>query len=161
MKSSYPTKLKLVRVTDPEADTILGKPSENVTVFDSELKQFCRNMLRVMRANYGMGLASPQVNVHKRIVVLGYHQRDEHILINPVIVNHSKETRRSEEGCLSIPNKKIERERYLTVEVEYQDLRGNRKILHLSDKNGTAWAQCIQHEIDHLNGILMTTENNL
>jgi len=93
--------------------------------------------------------------------VLGYHQRDEHILINPVIVNHSKETRRSEEGCLSIPNKKIERERYLTVEVEYQDLRGNRKILHLSDKNGTAWAQCIQHEIDHLNGILMTTENNL
>ena len=108
--------------------------------------------------NKGIGLAAPQVGVNKRIAVVGLpiKQDDEDyplvLMINPVITNRSKETEIGEEGCLSLPDLRWEVERSLWIDVEWIDIRGRKIKKHITGFG----AKVVQHEIDHLDGILIS-----
>jgi len=148
----FPKKLKLIKETDTNSD-VLRTVSAEVTSFGNDLNDFCRNMLRVMRAGRGIGLAAPQVGVNLRIVVIGYNNRDEVVMINPVIISKSN-YKDCVEGCLSIPGKRYNRNRAQQVLVSYKTPRGGEKTREFHG----VYAQCIQHEIEHLDGILLSDE---
>jgi peptide deformylase len=122
-----------------------------------EVQTLIDDMLETMRAAPGQGLAAPQIGVLQRVVVveavLDEKEPDKKVvytLVNPEIVKSSEETWQNAEGCLSIPGWQGEVERPLSVTVKAQDRAGNRVKLDL-----TGWpARAMQHEIDHLDGIL-------
>ena len=140
--------------------------AQEVTEFNQDLKDLCQNMLKTMYHAPGIGLAAPQIGLSQRIFVLDvdYERKvlgDEddgpveiqhlspQIFINPVITDRQGETT-YEEGCLSIPGVHEEVKRSAQVEVRYQDVNGETHTLAADDLR----AICIQHELDHLNGIL-------
>ncbi|MBI4948255.1 methionyl-tRNA formyltransferase [Candidatus Berkelbacteria bacterium] len=142
-------------------DPILRKSVHEVTVFNSELNNIADEMIKTMRANDGVGIAANQVGLDMRMFVCGYNQtsKDDEIpeipfqaFVNPKIVKFSKEKDVLTEGCLSLPILELPVERSSGIEVEYQDLLGNKKSLRAKG----VFARIIQHEIDHLNGILFT-----
>lgn len=115
------------------------------------------DMIAVMRAERGIGLAAPQVNVHQRIVVFdigpdGRTARTPLVCINPVITKASRALVMTEEGCLSIPGEFVPVVRSERVSVRYYDTQGQRHTIAADDLLAVAF----QHEIDHLDGILMT-----
>ena len=129
----------------------VSKPVEKVGV---EEKKLMNDMLDTMYAAPGIGLAAIQIGVAKRIIVMDI-SRDEikkepMYFINPVIKNINEEKAKYEEGCLSVPDQFAEIERPNTCEVEYSDYNGKKQIL----KADGLLATCIQHEMDHLEGIL-------
>ena len=131
----------------------LRKKAQDIEVFDDRLAEFARNMIDTMRANEGIGLAAPQVNVLQRMFVIDLEQIDESLspkaYVNPRILSSSgSET--MEEGCLSIPNIRADVIRPATIEVEYQTLEGE-KVKETLDG---LTARVFQHELDHLNGVL-------
>jgi len=112
------------------------------------------DMLDTMYAAPGIGLAAIQIGVPKRIIVMDI-SRDEkkkepRYFVNPVIKNKNEDKAKYEEGCLSVPNQFAEIERPNACEVEYLDYDGKKQIL----KADGLLATCIQHEMDHLEGIL-------
>ena len=112
------------------------------------------DMLDTMYAAPGIGLAAIQIGVPKRIIVMDI-SRDEdkkepRYFVNPVIKNKNNETSKYEEGCLSVPDQFAEIERPNECEVEYLDYNGKKQLL----KADGLLATCIQHEMDHLEGIL-------
>ena len=112
------------------------------------------DMLETMYAAPGIGLAAIQVGVPKRIIVMDI-SRDEKkkepmYFVNPIIKNKNSDKAIYEEGCLSVPNQFAEIERPNSCDVEYLDYNGQKKIL----KADGLLATCIQHEMDHLEGIL-------
>jgi peptide deformylase len=110
-------------------------------------------MLETMYAAPGIGLAAPQVGVPLRLVVLDLQpegQRDPMVLINPEITAATRESEPREEGCLSLPNQFADVVRPVGVTVRYQDAPGARRELHADG----LLARCLQHEIDHLDGVL-------
>lgn len=112
-------------------------------------------MIETMDANSGIGLAAPQVDIDKRIFVTRVADDDEpetqaQVFINPVIKEKSSELVSSQEGCLSIPNFQFEIKRHSEVVVKYCDLEQNT----FEEKYSGLKAICIQHEMDHLNGVL-------
>ncbi len=129
----------------------ISKPVEDVGDKERELMD---DMLETMYAANGIGLAAIQIGVPKRIIVMDISKeegkREPRYFVNPVIKN--KDTKRStyEEGCLSVPNQFAEIDRPKNCEVEYLDYNGKKKIL----KAEGLLATCIQHEMDHLEGIL-------
>lgn len=142
-------------------DPILRQVAEPVTIFDAALKKEADQMLETMRSHAGIGLAANQVGLNKRLIVLGYHRADEHDelpeipfqqLCNPKVVKFSKEKDVVEEGCLSIPGLELPVERSVGVVVEAQDLTGEKVIVKAKGLH----ARVLQHEIDHINGILFT-----
>tara|TARA_Y100001954_G_C15688411_1_gene541442 strand:- start:672 stop:1082 length:411 start_codon:yes stop_codon:yes gene_type:complete len=107
-----------------------------------------------MYAANGIGLAAIQIGIPKRIIVMDISKSDENkkpmFFVNPIIKNKDKELSIYEEGCLSVPNYFAEIERPKKCDVEYLDYNGNKKILNAEG----LFATCIQHEMDHLEGIL-------
>jgi peptide deformylase len=137
-----------------EPNKLLREISKTVEKVGDEEKMLMDDMLDTMYAAPGIGLAAIQIGVPKRIIVMDI-SRDENIkepryFVNPVIKNRNKEKARYEEGCLSVPDQFAEIERPKTCEVEYLDYEGKKKLL----KANGLLATCIQHEMDHLEGIL-------
>ncbi len=137
-----------------EPDPILRKKSETIKNVDDDLRNLMSDMLETMYHAPGIGLAAVQIGILKRIVVIDIskdkEKKDPLFLVNPTIVHKSKKTSTYEEGCLSLPNQFAEIERPAECNLEYIDFNGNKKEL----KATGLLATCIQHEVDHLNGIL-------
>jgi len=135
-------------------DKRLRLKSEPVKRVDTGIRALVDDMFETMYAAPGIGLASIQIGVPKRVVVMDLSKKDEAhkplVFINPEITWASDEKSTHEEGCLSIPEYYEEVERPSEVKVKYQDLDGK---THEVTANGL-FATCIQHEIDHTNGVL-------
>ena len=137
---------------------MLRREADEVTVFDDELKTLVRDMFETMYRADGIGLAAPQIGISQRIIVVDLRRPDEEegdepervALINPVVTEHSRETYKQSEGCLSIPGLEEVVERPVWVRVEGQDVDGNDVVIEAEDLFGRA----LQHEIDHIDGIL-------
>ncbi len=137
-----------------EPDPILRKKSEKLEKVNLETQKFLDDMLDTMYSAPGIGLAAVQVGVLKRLIVVDITKEDEKknplFFINPIITQKSDKTSIHEEGCLSLPGYFAEIERPAECQVEYLDYNGNKRSLKATGLLST----CIQHEIDHLNGIL-------
>ena len=133
---------------------ILRKKSEKIEKVGKNEKNLIKDLFETMYHHKGIGLAAIQVGIPKRIIVLDVIQKDEQkkplCFINPIIKNLSDEKSKYEEGCLSIPNTFIEIERPKKCLVEYVDIDGKKKNMECDNLLST----CIQHEVDHLNGVL-------
>jgi len=137
-----------------EPNKLLRQVSKTVEKVGDEERALMDDMLDTMYDAPGIGLAAIQIGVPKRIIVMDIN-RDENkkepmYFVNPVIKNKNEEKVTYEEGCLSVPDQFAEIERPSTCEVEYLDYEGKKKLL----KADGLLATCIQHEIDHLEGIL-------
>ena len=139
-----------------EPDPILRKKSESLEIVDNELRKLMDDMLETMYEAPGIGLAAVQVGIPLRLIVMDVSWREEDgnkepkFLINPKIVSKSRKMSSYEEGCLSIPEQYAEIERPESCIVEYLDYDGKQSTLKAEGILST----CVQHEIDHLNGIL-------
>ena len=137
-----------------EPDPILRKKSESLEKVDDKIREFLDDMLETMYAAPGIGLAAVQVGILKRIIVIDISKDKEKknplFLINPEIISKSKKTSVYEEGCLSLPGHFAEIERPAECQIKFVDYNGKEKEL---TANGLL-ATCIQHEVDHLNGVL-------
>jgi peptide deformylase len=137
-----------------EPDPILRKKSTPVTIVDKSIKKLLHDMLETMYAAPGIGLAAAQVGVLKRLVVIDLAKDGEKkspiFFVNPVITWKSDILEKKEEGCLSIPDYFAEIKRPNACHVKYLDQHGKEKQL----KAEGLLATCIQHEIDHCDGIL-------
>ena len=135
-------------------DTRLRQVAEPIPAVSDEVKQLAADMLETMYAAPGIGLAAPQIGEMKRIVVMDLSKEGEKpdpiVMINPEIKKYSEDTVTTEEGCLSIPEIYYDVERPAEVTVEYTDLEGKRITRDATDR----LAICIQHELDHLDGVL-------
>jgi peptide deformylase len=144
-------KLPILTLPDP----LLRKVSRPVARVDDGLRKFADDMLETMYAAPGVGLAAVQVGRLIRLVVLDTAGEGETaqplVLINPEIVALGKELRQHEEGCLSIPEVRIDIARPASLRLTYLDREGTRRELAAEGLPATA----IQHEIDHLNGKLI------
>ena len=138
-----------------EPDPILRQISQPVETVGIEEQQLMDDMLQTMLDAPGIGLAAIQIGVPRRVIVLNISQeknkKNPMYFVNPVIKNKSNELSRYEEGCLSLKNVFVEVDRPNTCEVEYLDYNGEKRNL----KCAGLLATCIQHEVDHLNGVLM------
>ncbi len=155
--------LRIFKIPSP----VLKKKSIAIDCINDDLKSLIKNMLYTMYQTPGIGLAAPQVGVSKRLFIIdinftrekltdsnGLHSYEYHdfcprIFINPVITK-KEGTFLYEEGCLSIPGIYEEVKRSKKIELSYQDINGNEKLL-IADE---MLAVCIQHELDHLDGII-------
>jgi len=137
-----------------EPDPILRKKSDILEKVDDELRILLDDMLETMYAAPGIGLAAVQIGILKRLIVIDISKDKEKknpiFLINPEIISKSKNTSIYEEGCLSLPGHFAEIERPEECQIRYIDYDGKKKEM----KANGLLATCIQHEIDHLNGIL-------
>ena len=129
----------------------VSKPVERVTKEEQNLMD---DMLDTMYAANGIGLAAIQIGIPKRIIVMDLSKNPEkkepRYFVNPIIKNKNPEKATYEEGCLSVPNQFAEIDRPNKCDVEYLDYNGEKKLL----KAEGLLATCIQHEMDHLEGIL-------
>jgi len=140
------SQLNILRYPDPRLHTV-AKP---VPAVDARINKLTQDMLEIMYAAEGIGLAATQVNVHERVIVIDVSEdRDKPlVLINPEIVWASLETQINDEGCLSVPGIYDGVERAKSVKVKALDLSG---VLQTHEADGLL-AVCIQHEMDHLMG---------
>jgi len=134
-------------------DPVLARRGEEVTVFDEELKKLVDEMFESMYTAQGIGLAAPQINISKRITVIDVsfkkNPKDKIVLINPEIVDRNGK-QLEEEGCLSLPDIREKVSRAEWVKVKSQDENGTPIEIEGTELLG----RCMQHEIDHLDGIL-------
>ena len=137
-----------------EPNKTLRQVSQIVEKVTKEEQILMDDMLETMYHANGIGLAAIQIGIPKRIIVMDLQKKDQEknpmYFVNPVIKNKNNELSTYEEGCLSVPNQFAEVERPAACEVEYLDYYGEKKIL----KANGLLATCIQHEMDHLEGIL-------
>lgn len=136
-------------------DPLLRKVAEPVETFDEDLKKTVEDMFETMYAAPGIGLAGPQIGYMKRVVVIDLADEENPdsgriAMVNPEIVAIGDETAVSEEGCLSIPELYYEVERPSEVTVKYFTPEGKEITREAKGK----LAVCMQHEIDHLDGVL-------
>ena len=135
-------------------DQRLRSVADPIAEVDEEIRTLAKDMLDTMYDAPGIGLAAPQIGVLKRIVVIDVagegEKPDPMVLINPEITRFGDEVQVTEEGCLSIPELYYEVERPSEVTVKYTDLDGKEVV---KDADGKL-AVCIQHELDHLDGVL-------
>jgi peptide deformylase len=137
-----------------EPNKLLRQISKPVDKVGKEEQQLMDDMLETMYAANGIGLAAIQIGIPKRIIVMDIskdeNKKEPRYFVNPVIQNKDKIKSIYEEGCLSVPNQFAEIERPKNCDIEYLDYNGNKQIL----KAEGLLATCIQHEMDHLEGIL-------
>lgn len=144
---------KLIIQTGAE-NSILRQESTKIDTIDKSIKKLAKDMVETMNANNGLGIAAPQVGVNKRLFITTINMGTDHegliTMINPEIEFPNDEKETGEEGCLSLPElyKPVTRHKY--VRVKYKDLKNKDHILDLEGLN----ARVIQHETDHLDGIL-------
>ena len=161
---------EILEVPDPRLKTV----STPVEIFDEDLKALVADMFETMYAAHGIGLAAIQVGVPSRVLVIDLQPEDEdaepeectehgghshthrplkkepRIFVNPEILDPADELNTYQEGCLSVPEIYADVERPKTCRVRWQDLEGN---VHEEEMDGLM-AVCIQHEMDHLEGVL-------
>jgi peptide deformylase len=135
-------------------DPVLRKESAPVERIDASLKKLADDMFATMYDAPGIGLAAPQIGISRRLIVMD-PARDEEAktpltTVNPEILSRGEEMRVHDEGCLSIPDITAEVERPALTRVAYLDLEGKKQEIELEG----IWSTLVQHEIDHLNGIL-------
>ena len=139
-------------ITEP--NKILRQKSKEVDSVGKEEQKLMDDMLDTMYDANGIGLAAIQIGIPKRIIVMDIAKNDEKknplFFVNPVIKNKNSELSTYEEGCLSVPNYFAEIDRPKKCDVEYLDYNGEKKILNAEGLLAT----CIQHEMDHLEGVL-------
>ena len=159
---------RILQIEDPDDKRVLKTRSHQVKTFGPALKQLAADMFETMHAANGVGLAAPQIGIAQRMTVIWIppevEEREDgtqvevapeqsYVLINPQIVKSSDKEVIGQEGCLSLPGWYGEVPRAAWVTVEYQDLDGKqRRIRKASGLLGRA----LQHEIDHLDGVLFT-----
>ena len=131
-------------------DPVLRERAHEVTVFDRGLRKLAKRMIRIMHDAPGVGLAAPQVGVLQRLLV--YEVDDEpEVLVNPVLDEFSDTTEEADEGCLSLPGVVMPVERPVSVHVRGFDASGEPVELRAEGMT----ARVIQHECDHLDGVLI------
>ena len=137
-----------------EPDKLLRQVSKPVEKVEDLERELMKDMLDTMYTAKGIGLAAIQIGVPKRIIVLDIskeeNKKNPMYFVNPIIIKKNDEKVTYEEGCLSVPNQFAEIDRPNKCEVEYLDYSGNKQHL----KAEGLLATCIQHEMDHLEGIL-------
>ncbi len=146
-------------------NSILRKPAKRISKVDASIRELVKKMLHSMYSAKGIGLAAPQVGIQKQVLVIDLDIETPTtppiILINPEITEFSASVNAYEEGCLSIPGVYLDVVRPSSVKVNYRDEMGRPKKLNTDG----LLARCIQHEMDHLNGVLfvdrVTNEDNL
>ena len=133
---------------------VLRKHANRISKVDNSMRDLAKNMLTSMYAAKGIGLAAPQVGIDKRILVIDLDIENPttppHIFINPEITTSSASIDSYEEGCLSIPGVYLDVIRPSSIKLSFRDEMGRPKKMNADG----LLARCIQHEIDHLNGIL-------
>ena len=143
-------KKQILTIPDP----LLRKVSEPVTSVNTEVKNLMDDMLETMYAAPGIGLAAVQVGVLKRIIVIDLskdgQKKDPLFIVNPQITFKSDKLISYEEGCLSIPNQFAEVKRPSSCKVNFLDYNGKKREINADGLLAT----CVQHEVDHLNGVL-------
>ena len=142
--------LPIITIPDP----LLRKKAAPIERVDAALLKLAENMLATMYDAPGIGLAAPQVGILRRLIVMD-PSRDEEakqplVMVNPVILERGSEMRTHEEGCLSIPDVTAEIERPAMTRVGFIDTEGKSQEQALEG----IWSTLVQHEIDHLNGVL-------
>ncbi|KXB71851.1 MULTISPECIES: peptide deformylase [Peptoniphilus] len=148
-----------IRKIRTDEDPILRKTSKIVTNYNDRLKLLIEDMYETMDMAYGVGLAAPQIGILKRLIVVDNREDEEEegekpmrfYMINPEIIEKDGEEV-SMEGCLSVPGKQGTVKRAKHIKVKYNDLEGQEIIMEAEN----FLARIIQHETDHLNGILYT-----
>lgn len=148
---------------------LLETPCEKVGAFDDDLKKLAEDLVETLLAAKnpeGAGLAAPQIGVLKRVIAVRRFFNDpenpeesvskEYVLVNPKIISESKEKDTRYEACLSIPDSYGQVERPKKIKVKAYDVKGN--VIRMSESGFLG--RTIQHEIDHLDGILFTTKTN-
>ncbi|TVQ53506.1 MAG: peptide deformylase [Spirulina sp. DLM2.Bin59] len=144
-------------------ERVLRQPAKRITKVDDTIRQLAREMLQTMYSSDGIGLAAPQVGIHKQLIVIDCEPDNPDnpplVLINPKIVKSSPEVCGAEEGCLSIPGVYLDVTRPQQVEVTFKDEQGRPQRIQAKG----LLARVIQHEMDHLNGVLFVdrVENSL
>ena len=144
-------------------DRVLRQPAKRVAKVDREIRQLVKEMLQTMYSEDGIGLAAPQVAVQKQLIVIDCEPDNPAnpplVLINPTIKQLSRDEGVAQEGCLSIPGVYLDVKRPQVVEVTYKDEHGRPLTLQAAE----LLARVIQHEVDHLNGVLFVdrVENRL
>ena len=137
-----------------EPNQLLRQISKPVEKVGKEEQKLMDDMLETMYSANGIGLAAIQIGIPKRIIVMDLSKdekkKEPQYFVNPVINNKDQKKNTYEEGCLSVPNQFAEIDRPSKCEVEYLDYNGEKKILNAEGLLAT----CIQHEMDHLEGIL-------
>jgi peptide deformylase len=131
-------------------DPVLKTRAAPVETFDESLSRLAEEMLATMREREGVGLAANQVGRLKRILVAAVEDQ-EYVIVNPTIEETARSTEKDREGCLSIPGIQVEVERPTAVTISGQDASG--APLHL-EASGLL-ARVLQHEVDHLDGVLI------
>lgn len=129
---------------------VLRKKSEEVKEITEEIQNLGREMIQILTENQGIGLAAPQVGELKRIIVV-QTENQPRVLINPKIIKMSQDKILEEEGCLSFPGLFLKIKRAKIVEIEALDAEGNTIKIKAE---GRLTSRILQHEIDHLDGIL-------
>lgn len=146
------TNYKIITVPDP----VLKQVASPVDRVDDAIRKQMDGMLQAMYDAPGIGLAANQVSLLNRVLVIDLSKRDEDeepnpiCMANPEVIYESEELSAMEEGCLSIPKQYAEVERPAIVRVKYLDYQGKEAELEASE----LLSHCVQHEIDHLNGVL-------
>jgi peptide deformylase len=144
-------------------DRVLRQPAKRIASVDEEIRRIIVAMLQTMYSADGIGLAAPQVGINKQLIVIDCEldkpDSPPLIFINPTIKKYGKAVCKDQEGCLSIPGVYLDVERPETIEVAYKDESGRPRSL----KADGLLARAIQHELDHLNGVLFVdrVENEL
>lgn len=136
-------------------DKILTQKAKRVAKIDDTIRTLCASMSNIMIKNNGIGLAANQIGILKRIILV-LNKESILTMINPEIIDFSEKTCSLKEGCLSIPDTYISIDRPEKITVKYRDTKGKP---HLETYDGLI-SRVIQHEIDHLDGILMTKNIN-
>ncbi len=136
-------------------DSVLRQVSAPVDTITPEIKTLAADMLATMYDAPGIGLAAIQIGVPKRIVTIDLSKSDDEekapmVFVNPEVIWTSEETSTHEEGCLSIPEYYEEVERPASIKLRYMDLDGKTQEIAAEGLLAT----CLQHEVDHLNGVL-------
>ncbi|EAQ68330.1 peptide deformylase [Synechococcus sp. RS9909] len=145
-------------------DRVLRQPAKRISKVDAAVRDLARDMLRSMYTARGIGLAAPQVGVHKQLLVIDLDIENAAapplVLINPEITSASASVDTYEEGCLSIPGVYLDVVRPSAIQLSYRDEMGRPRTM----KADGLMARCIQHEMDHLKGVLfvdrVTDEGN-
>ena len=141
-------------------DRVLRQPAKRVAKVDDEIRQLAKQMLQTMYSEDGIGLAAPQIGINKQLIIVDCEPDNAAtppmILINPVITKHSKDACVIQEGCLSIPGVFLDVTRPEVIEVSFKDEQGRPQRMLTTG----LLSRVIQHEIDHLNGILFVDRVN-
>lgn len=152
--------LKIFTIEDPKEEAVLRTPSSDVTIEELKTEKFqifLEDLLHTALTSEDQvgiesgGISAPQVGINKKVVyMLNYDTGEFELLINPEAQHIGEKKHIELEGCLSVPNIEKRVERFKKVKVKYLDRNGNKIKKHLSGINATV----LQHEVDHLNGIL-------